>query len=344
MSNEINWEQIAKYLSGELSPDERMAVEEWLAESEENQKLLDSLKKVWNASDEKFDASDVKALWKNVAERSGINSDPSVAAVKDIRTVEKKYSKFSAVYNYPLFRYAALILLIASVVLIYFMISGTPWVDDWNSVIVKNGERETILLDDGSKIYADAGSRVHYSKNFGNVSRDVKLIGEAYFEVKHNPALPFKVYSGNGVVEVLGTKFNVRYWEESESIIVAVIEGRVSFGSAGHDNSVLLEKGYTAELNKNGSMSPAGIADTAKILSWLEGEIYFENTRLSEILARLERWYDVDFYLTNKSIQSEKLSVLIHNRSLKDNLDLLTRLTSTRYSIENKSVTLTPLK
>jgi ferric-dicitrate binding protein FerR (iron transport regulator) len=208
---------------------------------------------------------------------------------------------------------------------------------------VNNGEEESILLGDSSIMLADAGRYIQYAENYGEHSRDIKLVGQAYFEVRHIPDIPFRVYSGNGMVEVLGTKFNVRSWTESETISVSVIDGKVSFGSSDGENKVLIEKGFKSELNKDGSLTQVSPADTTKILSWLNGEIYFEDTGLAEVLAQIERWYDVRINISDNSIKSERLSVYINNHSLPDNLNLISRLTSTKYTIDNKIITFIPL-
>ena len=194
MKSEINWELVAKYLSGECSADELIAFEKWLNESQENKKLLDSMKKVWDSSGEEFEDSDVKSLWENVAERSGISSDAASAPVFNLKPKENRFPIFSAIYNSAAFRYAAVFMFIVSAALIYFVTSDRWGTDEWISVNVKNGELQTIVLDDGSKIIADAGSRVEYPVKFGENSRDVKLIGEAYFEVQKNNKNPFNPF------------------------------------------------------------------------------------------------------------------------------------------------------
>ena len=226
MKNEINWELVAKYLSGECSAQESNVVEKWLSEAEENRSLLESMKKVWNTPGESFESSDIKALWKNVAEKSGIKTGSDAAPVFVVHPEENVFSKFSRIYRSTAFRYAAVLLFIVSASLIYFITSGRLGSDEWNSIIVKNGGIENILLNDGSKIIADAGSLVQYTDNYGEESRDIKLEGQAYFELNHNPDIPFRVHSGNALIEVLGTKFSVRSWKESENISVAVVEGK----------------------------------------------------------------------------------------------------------------------
>ena len=94
MSYEINWELIARYLSGECTTGEISEVEKWLAESEENRRIFDSAKKIWDAPDESFEPSDVKALWERVAEKSGINTQTAASNVFDIQKEKNIADRF----------------------------------------------------------------------------------------------------------------------------------------------------------------------------------------------------------------------------------------------------------
>ena len=84
ISNEVNWEILAKYLSGECTSEEKSDVEKWLDESEENRKLFDSAKKIWDAPEKSFEPSDVKALWEQITEKSGIKTETGTSAILDI--------------------------------------------------------------------------------------------------------------------------------------------------------------------------------------------------------------------------------------------------------------------
>lgn len=341
MNEERKWELLAKYLSGECSDDEKDAVKKWLDESEENRSQYESVKKVWNTPDEQFDSSDIQALWKNVAERSGITSTDQTPVHK-MQPGADFSAKLSEFYRSSAFRIAALILVIVSAALIFYFNVIGPAPDDWKTITVQNRSVETIELDDGSKIVADAGSEVQIIEKFGIESREIRLTGEAYFEVESNAELPFTVYAGNAVVEVAGTKFNVRAFKESEVIKASVIEGTIVFRSSLLNDSLILTEGLAAGVKKDGTMTPVEEAGSRKTPSWIDGEIYFENTRVTEIIAQIERWYDVTIKLPDKSVGDERLSVFIHNYSLIDNIDLVSRLTSTKYTIVDNNVTLRP--
>jgi ferric-dicitrate binding protein FerR (iron transport regulator) len=169
------------------------------------------------------------------------------------------------------------------------------------------------------------------------------LVGEAYFEVVSDSDKPFKIYSANAVVKVLGTKFNVRAWEETGRVEVAIVEGMVSFGShETPEKNVILNKGFASSLSEANELTTSEKVDVNNILSWMKGEMSFDDNRFSEILSQVERWYDIKFSLRDSTIINERLSVTIHKNSLSDVLEVLSTLTDTEYLINDKVITLIP--
>ena len=200
MNEQLNWEIISKYLADECSSEERKEFEEWIKSDPENEKLFNSVKTIWNLPEEHFESSDIEQLWVNVTERTGISLHKEKTEILSLPTHKKRFPNFLRFGEFPVLRYAALILIIVSAYFIYSTFLSKTDLEDtsvWKSILVSNGQMETINLSDGTKIIADAGSLVQYPDNYGIGSRTIKLEGEAYFEVTYNLKLPLKVYSGN---------------------------------------------------------------------------------------------------------------------------------------------------
>ena len=346
MINQINWQLLAKYLSGESSDEENAKVLSWLETDKENQKLLDSMKGVWESPDKDYEPSDVKALWAEVAERAGITDESKEQIIYKLPDKKQSESIFSIVFRYtqiPVLRYAAILIMTISIPVLYFLFSGQGDDDliQWKTVIVEKGKQSSLTLSDGTILTLDSGSRLHIPENFGIDSREVKLEGEAYFEVKPDHEKPFSVYSATAVIKVLGTKFNVRAWDETGKVEVAVTEGKVSFGiDEAPEKKIILNRGFTGSLSKTGELSAPKQIDVNKSLAWMKGEMSFDDVPFSEILAQVERWYNVKFSLTDSTISNERLAVLIHKNSLNDVLDVLTTLTNTQYEYDGNVVTI----
>ena len=122
---------------------------------------------------------------------------------------------------------------------------------------------------------------------FNKEKRNIELHGEAFFEVKPS-SLPFVVKAGKAEISVLGTAFNVR---ESKSLLrVDVALGRVRV-EAGSDYAEL-QKGQAAELDL-GSNSLSAVNGDSLSWAWKRGVLLFRNEALSEVVAQLEKHYNV---------------------------------------------------
>ena len=196
---------------------------------------------------------------------------------------------------------------------------------------------QQIELPDGSIVTLDAGSEFKYSENFAD-EREVYLKGEAYFEVAHNPNNPFIVKTENTLVKVLGTKFNIRSWQENEKVTVAVADGKVSFRNTELPDEVLIVKGQVSSiLGKSRPTTPES-EDIAKYLSWRTKEMSFQSTPLNEVLMQLERWYDLRFVLPDSSFGSDKITIYLDNRPIEEVLELLSAVMNFEYSLKNNQV------
>lgn len=336
MNNNTEWELLAKYLSGECSVSEIEKVENWLLSDPENSQVIDKMRKIWETSEEEFEPSDINAMWRNLSEKAGIINEFSKDKIFNIVPQKNKKSWSDILLNTPkLLRYAAVIIFIILIPSLIYIVS-LPHDDEiilnWKSIIVEEGKQSQFILSDGTKVILDAGSSFQYPENFSETERKVKLNGEAYFEVTHNLKNPFVVNTFNAIVKVLGTKFNVRAWENNKNVKVAVTEGKVSLGKVSEkSDTILISKGFTGELLSDGSLMPPKPIDVAKSLSWLNGEIYFEDSNLSEVLLQMERWFDVSITLSDSTILNERVSVFIQKKSLTDALEIITELTDSQY-------------
>lgn len=351
MNNQNNWPLLAKYLSGECSDEENTKVSELIDKDSETKALVDSMKIAWELPEKDYEPSDVKALWAEVAEKTGIAEKHREQVNYESYEAGHSRNIFSLLLNQlrtPIYRFAAFFLLVAGISVLYYLFSssgGDTDLVEWKTVTVSKGSQSKITLNDGTKLFLDSGSRVQIPENFGIDSRTVKLEGEGYFEVVSDPDKPFVVNSYNAFVQVLGTKFNLRAWEEAGKVEVAVAEGKVSFGVKEiSDKQIILNKGFSSTLSKTGELSEPKQVDISKYLSWINGEMSFDDVTVSEVLAQVERWYDIQFSLKDSTIINERLSISINKNSLSKVLEVLSTITATEYKIDGKFVYLIPLR
>ncbi|MBO9636051.1 MAG: FecR domain-containing protein [Chitinophagaceae bacterium] len=172
----------------------------------------------------------------------------------------------------------------------------------YNTMSTPKGRQYQLTLPDGTRVWLNAASSIHFPTVFAGKERRVQLSGEAYFEVAKDREMPFKVMARNNAeVEVLGTNFNVSAYDNEELINTTLLEGAVRItpvattpNIAGKD--VVLKPGQQARLSvtKQAPVQLIENVDPDKVMAWKKGLFNFEDESLQEIMKQLERWYDID--------------------------------------------------
>ncbi len=161
----------------------------------------------------------------------------------------------------------------------------------YNTIATGKGNFYSLVLSDGTKVWLNAASSLRFPVAFGAAERAVEVKGEAYFEVAKDAARPFRVkLAGEGMVEVLGTHFNVNAYPE-RATRTTLLEGAVKVTRGG--SSRLLKPGQQAVLAEAGVEVKIN-ADLEQVMAWKAGYFWFENTPIREIMAEAARWYDVE--------------------------------------------------
>ena len=161
------------------------------------------------------------------------------------------------------------------------------------SVTTPKGSISQLTLPDGSKVWLNAGSTIEYQQNFGSANRDVKLTGEACFDVKKNEELPFCVNTKSADLKVLGTKFTFRDYPEDKTTTVQLIRGHVDIASRKTGMHLDMRKNEMMVLDKTTGTMTKHNADMRNSDAWIRGELFFDEVPLEQIAKVLERTYRV---------------------------------------------------
>lgn len=203
------------------------------------------------------------------------------------------------------------------------------------------GGKTRMTLPDGTVAWLNAGSRLTYSQGFGVSDRSVSLSGEGYFEVTKNDNLPFYVASEDLAIRVTGTQFNFRDYPEDPEAVVALIEGRVALQNRiADEGEVALRPGDKAYLDKNRHQLRLERARTRDSAAWTRDILLFDEEPLANIVAVLERTYDVNIEITDERLASYRFYGSFHAREMSVG-DILSALQSTRkisYRIEGQTI------
>lgn len=161
------------------------------------------------------------------------------------------------------------------------------------------GKISSFVLPDGSKVWLSTGSTVEYAEDFPR-NRKVTLLGEAFFDVSHDPEFPFIVATGHVNTKVLGTSFNLKSYDQ-KTVELSVYSGRVSFSDqqVNIDSAVLL-KGERISWETGKGLSEIEQFDLNQLPDWRSGRISFDHADLESIKSTLERWYNVEISLIGK--------------------------------------------
>ena len=203
------------------------------------------------------------------------------------------------------------------------------------------GQRATITLADGTRVYMGAGSTLKYPEQFKDSIRGISLQGEAFFEVAHNPQKPFIISTKNLRTRVLGTSFKVNAIDgrpfEVQVATGKVRVDRINPGSTEH--LAVLTPGQQVSLAALNGPAISGKVLVEDVQGWKKSKLVFKDQRIAEIARQLERAYDVQFSFRNAAKAEEIVTVTLQdNIPLNQTLRVLGAGAGFKYSIKGKNI------
>jgi len=168
----------------------------------------------------------------------------------------------------------------------------------FNTIATPKGGQYHIVLADGTHVWLNAASSLRFPTAFKEGKRTVVLTGEAYFEVAHNPSMPFVVENGALSVLVLGTHFNVNAYSDENLARVTLLEGSVRVNSRGAGRTI--KPGQQAQVGTEAKINLVPDADVENAVAWKNGQIQFKGADIETVMRQLARWYDVDIEYATK--------------------------------------------
>jgi len=184
-------------------------------------------------------------------------------------------------------------------------------VPEMNQLVIPYGKSSEIQLSDGTKVYLNAGSRLVYPEFFVDKTREVFLVGEAFFEVEHDKDHPFIVQTTDVRVKVFGTSFNLSAYPSDKIIETVLTEGRVKLEQNNtrlFGESTELLPGQLAAYDKTTRETKLETVDTENYILWKDGMFKFESSDLSRVIKKLERFYNLHFRYEDPLLGTIKIS------------------------------------
>lgn len=345
MKIEMDWDLILRYLEGTCSPQDNHKIQELLASRTAHKKTLDQLQTIWTTPGSRLPKPDVEKALMNVAERASIHTAPLREDADNLIHFRAHARSIPFSHRFPAVR----ILRVAALVTVF--LTGSYFAfklmrpSSMKEIAVATGEQKTLILPDETSVTLDSGTHFRYSRSFGDEERIVFLNGEGYFKVTADQTRPFVVHADRAVVTVLGTRFNVRAWHQNKEVIVAVVEGKVSLRAESvpkKEAEVFIEEGQMSRLGEDDIPTIPESTNIYEHLAWLQQEMFFQSVPLQEVLDQLERWYNLEFTLTDTSYAKNRITVFIERKPVDEILDMLSLVNDFEYNREGNRVTFIP--
>ncbi|MDR6783981.1 transmembrane sensor [Pedobacter africanus] len=211
---------------------------------------------------------------------------------------------------------------------------------EYNTVTTPKGGQYQVNLPDGTKVWLNAASSLTFPVAFAASERQVKLTGEAYFEVAHNKEKPFKVSSDKQNVTVLGTHFNVSAYKDDDEIRTTLLEGKVKVQLSEIDASAVLRPGEQGVLK--GRTFNTRFVNTENEIAWVNNAFVFDNEELGSIMRKIARWYDVEVVCPEELEKMEFSGTGSRSKSIQNALKIMELTESVHFKFEGRRITVMP--
>lgn len=320
---EVNWDLLAKFLSDEASGSEKAEVETWIGRSGENSAILKSGEEIMKKArlyyhSRKFDPA---AAWDKV------EGDLHAVPVRELTSPQR-----SAFFRIKLLRVAASVLLALALGSLGFYAGFRQHKTAVFTEVISDNQQvlRDITLPDGSQVTLNSSSKLTYPRQFAKKNREVQIEGEAFFEVSPDASKPFVISAGNARIKVLGTSFNVSARPGDEAVEVVVETGKVQLicpklaQQSGSD--LILLPGEKGVLMNEKNHLVKSVNENPNVTSWKTFELVFQQTKLGNVIADLEKTYHTEIQLSEPSLSDLLLTAHFSNQPVDFILEVI-RLT-----------------
>jgi transmembrane sensor len=323
-------EVILRFLEGDATAEETAFLRAWLDQGEANRRYFDEVNTTFQATVtlNRFNHRKVDEAWSKLSQ--SIEADKRSMPARPAKTIR---------LGLP-FKVAATVLLLAiSGFLTYRLLPAADETLPASIVRSARGSNTRIALPDGSVVWLNANSTLEYPSKFGEVSREVTLHGEGFFDVRKGTR-PFVVHAEGLQVQVKGTRFNVEAYADSPTLKTTLEEGKVELQVANSDETYVMKPGEQIVVHKTGSQITRKRVDPGNFSAWKEEKLVFDNLPLDNVVAKLENRYKVSILVESIGAKRERLSMTIEHETLDEVLEMIRLSSRLRVKKENNQIIL----
>lgn len=320
MNNEFYLQLLHKRLTGEISSEDNVQLEEYLNAHPDEKKLADEIELSWDLSlpDSEVPSVDVNAELGIIHKKLGFN---------EVKQETKTRSLFSSnVYKIA----ATVVLVLSGAAIIFNNYLGTN--NEWQEIYAEDSNTP-IELEDGTKVWLSKKSVLAVrSENF-NSARQVKLTGSAFFDVQKSGSSIFTITANDVNVEVLGTSFNVSSYTNSTEVHVKTGVVRMSY----KDEQLLLKRGDAGALDKKSEVLSTIAYNDPEDIPWKSGRFVFRNTTVENAINQIQKEKEISITIDEESVKACELSAVFQTFDTKEILHRIAEKFDMRVTVENES-------
>ena len=313
------WEALARYLAGESSPEEVARIQRLLAEEPERAAAMNALASMMRSLEPPPPPNlDVDAAWlRTRARMREMDVVPLPLAQQALRPAGPGQPRR---WRGPMLLTGALAAALAGLLLWSRLAPSGPR-ETSRVIATPIGGRDSITFPDGSRILVAPGSRLVLSHLPGERPSTATLEGEAFFDIPHDAARPFRVEAGSVEISDLGTRFSVRH-RESAATEVEVMQGSVGFGLRGA-NPVVLQAGDRGVQVGTESPRVTRAALGSEPPAWTEGRLVFADVGFSRVQDDLRRWFGIELETRDTLLAARHFTASFQGESVRQVVDIL---------------------
>lgn len=314
--------KIVDFLNRRCDAATREEVLAWIAESGENQAEFFRIKKIWT----------LKNTYKHASEAEVEGFVRKFNGEVAMRTRTRRL-RLTAWFSSS----AAAVL---AGVLLSIGIGNYARQTRWHTIAnTEQGEVMKFSLEDGTRVFLNKGSELAYREDFNTRKRNVKLNGEAFFEVTSDPVHPFTVETEGINIRVLGTSFNVKTGNSIETVLE---KGRVALETAKGQTLATLAPGQRAVVDAgDGELTALEEVATGKYTGWRFNHTVYDKISFSEVIRLIEEKHGVSILYDPEAFdQTAYRLVLNDDETLEEMLEILNLISPTDYTVQGNHVML----
>ncbi len=350
-------------LREELTQKEQNELFAWVYESPRHKKLFYELKDIWDSS---------KIVQPKNKERQ------QEEWAKLWTEIEKLEKKTDTTKNFLWSRNLREVYKIAAILVVAF---GASWFllnqfqkNEYNTLEVPYGARTNITLTDGTQIWLNSGTTFKYPANLDQKDVDVFLEGEAFFEVAHVKNRKFNVKTSTINIQVLGTSFNVKSYDDDDQIEATLVNGSIRIDGQldnktirepiflkpnqqatfikgttdfqikrlaekhRQDDSLAIQEPTAIPLKSKASLTIFEKVKVEDYTSWKDHVLVFKSEPLVNLVRQMERWYDVKIEIKDESLKNSRYTGTFENETIEQAIEALSLSLPFDYTIDKNQI------